>query len=135
MTAKKFVKAFIAGMALPAVFLPIAYSVLFVNEHHALMIHPIQFIPMYLPLAWGLANAMYVQLHGAPGKHVNRGLWITGICLGFVVAVYGVFVMHLPTIIFGVVHGYDYAPLIILPVVYGLLFRYVVKWLNKTLAV
>lgn len=137
MARKKLIKAFIAGMAFPAVFLPLAYTLLFFIENHSIQQHPIQFIPMYLPLLWGIANAIFIQLHDDNNNKSNRnsGLWVTGAILGFVVAVFGVFIVHIPTMIFGDMHGFEFAPLIVLPIVYGLLFRYVVKWLNKTLAV
>lgn len=136
MTVKKFVKAFIAGMALPAVFLPLAYTVLFWSEPQPLKAHPVQFLALYLPLVWGLANVVYVKLsEDSSAKNVNSGMWVTGACLGFIVAVLGVFMLHIPTMIFGEMHGFQFAPLIILPIVYGALFRYVVKWLNKVIAV
>jgi hypothetical protein len=136
MTVKKFVKAFVSGMAFPAVFLPLAYTCLYLMQHRNLTEHPIQFIPMYLPLVWGLANVINLKVNDeARGKNINKGLWVTGLCLGFVVAAIGVFKMHIPTMIFGQMHGFEFAPLIVLPIVYGLLFRYVVKWLNKTIAV
>lgn len=136
MTSKKLVKAFVSGMAFPAVFLPIAYSCLYVMEHRALTEHPIQFVPMFLPLAWGFANVIHSQVNSeARGKDINKGLWITGIILGFLVAVVGIFKLHIPTMIFGELRGFEYAPLVVLPIVYGFLFRYVVKWLNKTLSV
>lgn len=136
MTVKKFVRAFVSGMAFPAVFLPLAYTCLYLMQHRHLTQHPIQFIPMYLPLVWGLANVINSKVNDeARGKSINKGLWTTGVCLGFAVAVIGVFKLHIPTMIFGHMRGFEFAPLIVLPIVYGLLFRYVVKWLNKAIAV
>ncbi len=132
MLNKKLIRAFIAGMAFPAVFLPLAYSFLSLISPRHLIGHPVQFITMYLPLFWGLANCIFViYLHGSSNKIINQGLWMTGIGLGFVVAIFGVFFMRLPTMLFGIMNEFMFAPLIILPIVYGLVFRYVVKWLNK----
>jgi len=137
MARKKLIKAFVAGMAFPALFLPLAYTILFFVEPYSLHQHPLQFIPMYLPLVWGIANTVYIKLHDDNQNkgNVNSGLWVTGAILGFLVAVLGVFVIHIPTMIFGEMHGFEFAPLVVLPLVYGLLFRYIVKWLNKLLAI
>lgn len=136
MASKKLVKAFVSGMAFPAVFLPLAYAGLYMMDHRALTQHPIQFVPMFIPLAWGIANVIHSKVNDeARGKSINKGLWLTGAILGFLVAVVGIFMMHIPTMIFGELRGFEFAPLVVLPIVYGLLFRYVVKWLNKTLSV
>lgn len=138
MTLKKFVKAFIAGLAFPAVFLPLAYTLLFFVEHTALRTHSLQFIPMYIPIVFGITNALYIHIgDGLPNKSVNAALWAVGGCLGFVVAVLGVFFIHVPSLVFGSMLDNDlvYMPLIVLPIVYGFIFRYIIKWLNKLLAI
>lgn len=136
MTTKRYVKAFIAGMAFPGVALPLAYSALFMSKHQPLMHHPIQFIPMYLPLVWGLANMVYAKVYGnASPKKANVGYWVIGIVLGFIVAAVGIYALHLPHAVFGVTRQYELAPLVIVPIVYGLVFRYIVKWLNKVVAI
>lgn len=136
MTSKKFVKAFLAGVGFPAVFLPLAYTMLFFMEYPSMKIHSLQFVPMYIPIVFGLANMLFVRLSdGTPAKNLDAGLWTTGACLGFIVAVIGVFVLHVPTMIFGDMHGFQYLPLIALPIIYGVIFRYVVKWLNKAVGI
>jgi len=138
MTLKKFLKAFIAGMAFPSVFLPLAYTLLFFVEQSTLRAHTLQFIPMYIPLVFGITNVLYMHLsEGLPAKHANTALWAMGACLGFVVAVLGVFFIHVPTLVFGSLLDNDlaYLPLIILPIIYGAIFRFIIKWLNKLLAV
>lgn len=137
MTFKKFVKAFVSGMAFPAVFLPLAYTVLFLMEPRPAPPTPLQFIPMFIPLVFGIANALFVNMsEGMPAKSSTTGLWVVGACTGFIVAVVGVFILHFPTLVFGVVPpGMEYIPLIALPIIYALIFRYIVKWLNKTLSV
>lgn len=136
MTNKKFIKAFVAGLAFPAFFLPLVYTVLFIVNPRVAH-EPVQFIPMYIPLLFGLANALYIRMSdGGPAKNVNVGLWTTGAFLGFFVAVIGVFVLRVPTLIFGTaVTNIQFVPLIAIPLIYGVIFRYIVKWLNKTLAV
>lgn len=136
MTLKKFVKAFIAGMALPAIFLPLAYTILYFYVHGPFAAHALQFIPMFLPLAWGLANAIYIKLQEESSpKGVNSGLIVTGACLGFLVAVFGVFIIHVPSMVFGHASSLQYLPLVLVPIIYAILWRYVVKWINKLLGV
>lgn len=136
MTAKKIVKAFLAGMGFPAVFLPIAYTLMYVFKGNALHAIPFQFIPMYVPILFGLTNILYLNMRdGASVQSANSSLWITGACLGFIVALIGVFAIHIPTLIFGLHQSLEYLPLILLPIIYGAIFRYIIKWLNKTLAI
>ncbi len=135
MNSKRIVKAFIAGLTLPAVVLPIMYTLLYFNVRNIFTQHALQFIPMFLPLAWGVANLVFAHLNKETHtKGANSGLVITGACLGFLVAVFGVFIAHVPSILFGK-GQYQYLPLLIVPVVYAILFRYVVKWFNKLIAV
>lgn len=136
MTFKKLVKAFIAGMAFPAFVLPIAYTILYFNLHTTITRHALQFAPMFLPLVWGLANALFIKVQEeGSSKKANGGLIITGACLGFLVAVFGIFVAHIPTEIFGSPSNMQYAPLVIVPIIYAIIFRYIVKWLNKLVGV
>jgi hypothetical protein len=136
MTLKKLVKAFLAGMAFPALFLPLAYSVLFLLEPRVMRGHSLQFIPMYIPIIFGITNVLYIKMHdGSTGGNVNFSLWVTGACLGLIVALFGVFVLDVPALVFGLNHGLQYAPLVVLPLVYGLIFRFIVKWINKLLAI
>lgn len=136
MNTKKLVKAFIAGMTLPAVLLPIIYTLLFFEVHNVFTKHALQFIPMFLPLIWGLANVVFIRMQKeSSNKGTNSGLIVTGACLGFLVAVFGVFIAHIPNAIFGKGTNMQYVPLIIVPIIYAILFRYVVKWLNKLLGV
>ena len=134
MANKKLIKAFVAGMAFPGVFLPLAYTVLFFMNHPP---PPVQFAPMYIQLAFGVANVLFNSMkEGSAQAKLNAGLWVTGISLGFVVAVIGVFILKFPILIFHITDpGLQLFPLIALPIIYGLIFRYIVKWLNKILAV
>lgn len=136
MASKKLVKAFIAGMALPAFVIPIVYAFMFFQVRNPIARNALLFLPMFLPLAWGLANTLFVKLHNeAAGKNANNGLTITGACLGFLIAVFGVFIVRVPAVVFGKTDAWQYAPLIIVPIIYAILFRYVVKYLNKLVGV
>lgn len=136
MSNKKLVKAFVAGMSFPAIVLPVIYTLMYLNVRSVALQHALQFIPMYLPLVWGIANAINAKLQkDATGKKANHSLIVTGACLGFLVAVFGVFVANIPMKVFAHIQHGQYLPLIVLPVVYAILFRYVVKWFNKLVGV
>lgn len=136
MTFKKFIRAFVAGMLVPAVFLPIAYTILFVLKLHNMHDNMLQFIPMYIPIIFGLTNVLYIHLNeGLSSRNANIRLYLTGGILGLFIAIIGIFALHLPTVIFGFTSSLKLMPLFILPVIYGAIFRFLIKWLNKAIAV
>jgi len=130
----KMIKAFLAGLAFPSVFLPFAYSILYIILPNNVPTHPIQFVPLYIPILFGITNMIYVGVGDhCPVPGINNRLWTTGAILGFLVALIGIFVFRLPTIIFGFTGIIQYLPIILLPIIYGAIFRYIVKWLNRVL--
>ena len=134
MCYKTVIKGFIAGMAFPAIFLPLAYTMLYFTETETIQTHPLQFVPMYIPLLFGIANVIYLSIYNRCGSIAKViKLWVTGIMLGFVVALIGIFAFDIPTLIFGLRDGCELLPLVLLPIIYGLIFRYIVDWLNTFL--
>jgi hypothetical protein len=136
MTIKSFVKAMLAGMGLPSLFLPFAYTVLYFYKGDVIQENPLQFIPMYLPILFGIANVINLKI-GARWiiKGVNNQLWATGAILGFIVSIVGVFVFHIPTLVFGFTGDLKYFPILLLPIIYGAIFRFIIKWLNNVLEI
>lgn len=129
---KEVVKGLLAGMGFPALFLPIAYTVLYWFETQTLREYPLQFVPLYIPLIFGLTNLVYLSIRDkCPALDRKWQLWIVGGCLGFLVALIGVFGLHIPELVLGLSHGFKYLPLIGVPIIYGLIFRYIVNWLNE----
>ena len=134
MTFQQLVKSFIAGITLPSIFLPLAYTLLYILKPQTFQQNPLQFIPMYIPILFGITNIIYHWIsHRHLTQHINRKLWITGICLGLIVAVFGIFIFNVPSLVFGLSHGFQYIPLVALPIIYGAIFRFIVKWLNTML--
>lgn len=133
MTTDYFIKAMLAGMGFPSVVLPLIYTTLYIYNPELIQANPLQFIPMFIPLLFGITNVLCLKM----GKHLSRKMnlrfWAAGAILGFIVAIIGVFILHLPALVFGLTHGFQYFPLISLPIIYGVLFRYVVKELNYIL--
>ena len=128
----KHIKAFIAGLAFPATLLPIVYSVFYVSGLQSLRTYPLQFAPLFAPLIFGFWNVLYFMI-GARclGKNQNARLLATGACLGFLLADIGVFGLKLPGLLFGWSDARQYLPLIGAPILYALIWRYIVKYLNE----
>jgi len=127
-----YIKAFIAGLAFPASLLPIVYAILYVSGHRAVINVPLQFFPLFLPLVFGVWNILYFAMGKCcPVKGRYLRLWVTGAILGFLVALLGVFVIGLPTLLFGFTGALRYLPLVIVPILYGVIWRYIVGNLNE----
>ncbi len=123
-------RAFVAGLVLPGIILPIVLLVAMATGRGAILSVP--FIH-FLPVIWGIWNILYFAffkefLH----MRMNFRLLITGAVLGFIVALVGVFWLHLPTTM-GLPENFYYWPLLIAPIVYALLWRYAVKAFNNML--
>lgn len=128
----KAIKIFLAGMAFPTLLLPIILIVaLSLGKKEILSVTFLHFIP----LIWGVWNLLYFAIFTKvfPGNE-NTKLLITGALLGFFVTVVGVFGFNLPAVI-GLPECYTYMPLILGPIVYALLWVFIVKPLNHLLHV
>jgi hypothetical protein len=123
----KYLKAFIAGLAFPAIILP--FVLLILNLVGKLDI--LGALPVYLlPLIWGVWNVFYFKIEKrCPIKCENCRLFASGACLGLLVAFLAVFVFKAPTLL-GFTGAAVYAPLVIIPAVYAILWRYIVKYFN-----
>lgn len=124
-----------AGLTIPAVLMPFAYTILYKINVGQVQAEPFQFLPLFLPLVFGIWNVLYFStLAKCPMKdRPQLRLWIWGAKLGLLVALLGVFVLHLPWHLFGITSSFKYAPLLIVPTVYGIIWRYGVGYLNKVL--
>lgn len=123
----KYVKAFMAGIVVPSIILPIIlFFALLAGRPQVLTIPLLHFIPLF----WGIWNMLYFAFFkkAFPGK-VKVRLLLTGGLLGLLVAICGVFLSDFPAAI-GLPRVLDYLPLILAPVIYALLWLYVVKPLN-----
>jgi len=127
----KYLKAFIAGLAFPATLLPFIYLILYSAGHQAIHTQPLQFIPLFIPLVFGLWNVGYFLVGNKCSiQQRNPRLWVTGISLGLLVGLVGIFMLHLPKLLFGFTGVLFYLPIIIVPIIYGIIWRYIVHSLN-----
>ena len=93
-------------------------------------------MPLFLPVFFGIYNMLYVEVtKKAAEKKKNQALWIMGAGLGVVLAIIGVFFLQIPTLLFGIKGAQRFFPLIIIPLLYGLIWRYIVKYCNQLLGV
>lgn len=128
----KYLKAYLAGIAFPATLLPIMYLSLFFGGHSAMRAGDLILMPLLLPMLFGLWNGVYFMvLKSCPLKKEGSRLWAHGMILGLLVALIGVFIIGVPKILFGFTGILQYLPLIILPIIYGLIWRYVIAYLNQ----
>lgn len=136
MITPKRIKLLMAGMLFPAVFLPLAYSGFYLAESDVVRAHPLQFIPMFIPLLFGLANIIRAHLQKGQGKKEDtNGYFVTGIVLGLLVAYVGINYLRVPSLLFGLTGCNVYLPFIFIPVIYALIFRFIVRRLNQLLGV
>ena len=132
----KYLRAFIAGLAFPATLLPIVYAVLYSFDIGPVRSLPMQFMPILFPLMFGLWNVLcFSMFRPILGKHKSLRLWISGIVLGLILAAIGIFRLDLPGLLFNQVGNIKYAYLVVIPLVYGLIWRYIIGYLNKLLRV
>jgi hypothetical protein len=124
------IKAFVAGVTIPSILLPFMLCLaLAFGKSEILMVPFLHFIP----LIWGILNILYIVFFKRlfPGD-VNTRLQVAGGVLGLLVAIYAIFHLDLPRV-FGSPEWLNYAPLIIAPILYAIVWRYLLKPLNTLL--
>ncbi len=128
----RYLKMFIAGMTIPSFVLPLLMLV--AQEAGKSQILTIPFFH-FIPWIWGIWNILYFVffLQYLPQNDSYR-LLITGAVLGLLVASFGVFALKIPTLL-GVDECCNYLPLLIGPILYAILWRFLVGPLNHFLGI
>jgi len=121
---------FIAGIAFPSVLLP--FLLLIISNFGNPQILTLSFLH-FIPIIWGIWNIFYFSFFSKilPGNSTLRVL-IMGAILGFLVAIYGVFVARIPELE-GFANSWTYLPLIVGPLIYAMLWLFIVNPLNHLL--
>jgi len=119
----KYFRAFIAGTVFPTILLPIMVCILAYSGKKEVLQVPFLH---WLPVIWGLWNALYIY---TLKNYFNYA--ISGAILGVLVASYGVFWLDLPSILG--IESYRYVPLVGAPILYAIVWHYLVKPLNNML--
>lgn len=127
-----YVKAFISGMLIPSILVPILLLIASIFSNPAVLtIKSLHFIP----ILWGIWNILYFSTFRniLPGTE-NIKIFITGAVLGLIVAGIGIHWLHLPAIL-GMPGFLQYMPWFGAPILYGLLWLFGVKPLNKVVGI
>ena len=123
----KYLKAFIAGLALPGTVAPLV----FLSLHLIGRLDVVSSIPIYLvPLGWGFWNALYLWAAWCPLRSWKSGMFVYGGILGLIYALLGTFVFGMPALL-GMPGLVGYFPLVLAPVAYALVWGYLVSYLNS----
>lgn len=127
-----YVKAFAAGITVPSIILPVVLYIASTTGHSQIL--NVLFLHL-IPLIWGVWNILHVTFfHELLKKDMNIEWLVSGAVLGLLVATIGVFWIHVPSLT-GIPESLTYLPLVAAPIVYAILWRFVVKPLNELLGV
>jgi hypothetical protein len=126
---RKYIKAFMAGVALPVIICPLIFMTLVATGK----INVLEHIPMYfVPMIWGLWNIVLV---GAGKKcmikDVKTKYLVHGGTLGLILALLGLYVFNIDIALFGISMPEAYWMLIVAPLVYGIIWGYIILPLNN----
>lgn len=126
-----YFRAFVAGLVVPTIIIPFGMIALSYLGKQQVVTHPFMHL---LPIIWGIWNVLYFLVFKwiFYPLSVDTRLYIVGALLGLLVAVAAIFWVHLPEEM-GLTHYLRYAPLVAAPVVYAIVWRYLVKPLNEML--
>lgn len=126
----KIFKPLLAGMILPAVMLPFICILFYIFKGEFSIFH---LIAPFVPLIWGLWNILFVNFENiSPIIDRDINIWLWGIFLGLVfVSLFSLF--GLPKAIFNIQGFMTYGIFFIVPLIYGIVWRYFVKYFNEAL--
>jgi hypothetical protein len=126
-----YTKSFLAGLAFPAIFIPIIYSIFYLLQHSIIYNASIILTAMQLPLIFAISNIILIwQQKGNIKRITNKLYYIAGAILGIFMSLHGIFILELPTKIFAISGNWKFIFLIIIPIIYALIFRFIVKQFN-----
>lgn len=118
-------KIFIAGLTFPSIIIPFLLLIAWLFGKTQILAHP---VVHFIPLIWGVWNLLYFKLFS--GESTIQ-LFCFGAVLGLLIALLGVFLLNIPTLIG--LGAFTYLPLIIAPIIYGIFWVYIVNPLNHLL--
>lgn len=126
----KWLKSFIAGIVVPTIILPILVLIFNYLGKPQLLTSPFLH---FIPIIWGFWNMFYfAYLKNVLSEDQDTRLYLTGAILGLIIGFLGTFWLNIPEIV-GLPSQIHYLPLVIAPIVYALLWRFLVKDMNHIL--
>ncbi len=126
----KYLKAFIAGIACPSTLLPFLLCLAVLADKPQVLSIPFLH---FIPIIWGIWNVLYIAFaKDTFPKDEIASMLATGAILGFIVAAVGIFWVNIPAIV-GIPQQYAYLPLLFGPILYSVLWLFIVRPLNNLL--
>ena len=126
----KIFKPFLAGMILPALMLPFMTIILYVLKgeySHFFLIAP------FVPLILGIWNILFINFETiSPIIDRNINIWLWGSLLGLIL-ISTATIFSIPKEIYKIEGFMSYGIFFMAPVVYGVVWRYFVKFFNESL--
>ena len=126
----KIFKPFLAGMILPAFMLPFITIILYVfrgEYSHFFLIAP------FIPLIWGIWNILFINFETiSPIIDRDINIWLWGSLLGLILISIAT-LFSIPKEIYKIEGFMSYGIFFLAPIVYGIVWRYFVKYFNETL--
>jgi hypothetical protein len=139
-SSRRYVKAFLIGscyavMVIPMMQFGFAHQLHPIDVHHPPpgVMRPlvIENMPIVLPFYFGLWNVVSLWVAARLGVGASKlRYFLSGGIFGSSVALYGLVVHSIPTTLFGLPESRQYAVLVIGFMLYGLIWRFIVRTLN-----
>ncbi len=126
----KIFKPLLAGMVLPSVMLPFMCLFFFLTKKEFSIFF---IIAPFIPLIWGFWNIIFlnfVRISPIIDREIN--IWIWGAFLGLILVIV-MSLLGLPKEIFKLEGFMTYAIFLIVPTIYGIVWRYFIKYFNESL--
>ena len=137
------IKAFILGSCYPVMIVPFmkfsfAYKLNPIDRLNfptdVIRVLYIENVPLVLPLYFGAWNVLYFMFRDrylGPKGNTNLRYWVWGMIFGLGLATYGLVVHDLSRTLYHLTGFRRYMPLPVATLIYGLLWRYSVKNVNR----
>lgn len=121
-----------AGIIFPSIVVPFLILIFYILGKKELI--SILFLH-FLPILWGIWNVLYFTVfHKILPRNETLRYLITGGVLGLLIALFGVFILHLPNVL-GFPKSFTYWPLLIGPVLYAIVWLFIIKPLNHLIGI
>jgi len=128
---RRYLRAFIAGSAFPVLIWPFLYlGIPFtLNPQSGFQMG---LTAIFLPFVYGFTNILTIFLQKRwPPKNLNSRMLTIGALLGLVLSLLGNFMSNIPTNLFLLQSSIRYITIPLAILMYALIWRYIVKNLNK----
>jgi len=132
---RTYLRAFFVGSSFPVLIWPFLYLGLSFTFNPTAPF-AMGIVPITLPIVLGIANMIYVFTEEKWSSDFgNKRLWIFGAVYGLLLSLYANFVSNLPRDLFLLTGPVQYLTIPFAIVVYSLIWRFIIKYLNKVVGI